>query len=133
MNQPKLAPTSTPIPLWLNAFLPPILWAGFIFIISAQQVIPGPDVFLYDFLLKKTAHMLVYAVFYLLVWRGVKLTINPEASKLHWLLPLIICLLYAVSDEIHQSFVPGRYATLRDVGYDMIGAGLVFFRKYRYI
>jgi len=113
--------------------LPPLVWAGVIFIISNQQVLPGTDVFLYDFLLKKSAHMLVYAVLYWLVYRGVKLTTNSSSVFLHWTLPLVICLVYAVSDEFHQHFVPGRYATMRDIGYDMVGAGAVFLRKYRYI
>jgi VanZ family protein len=30
-------------------------------------------------------------------------------------------LLYAVSDELHQLFVPGREATLLDLGFDALG------------
>ena len=33
----------------------------------------------------------------------------------------VISLLYACLDEVHQSFVPGRAAQLRDVGVDAIG------------
>ena len=36
-------------------------------------------------------------------------------------LALVISLLYACLDEVHQSFVPGRAAQLRDVGVDAIG------------
>ena len=40
---------------------------------------------------------------------------------------LIICVLYACSDEYHQTFVPGRAGTMVDVGVDTAGAvfGLV--------
>ena len=31
-------------------------------------------------------------------------------------------ILYGISDEFHQSFVPGRDASLFDVGVDMVGA-----------
>ncbi len=37
---------------------------------------------------------------------------------------LLFCLLYGISDEYHQSFVPGRYPSLSDIGADFIGAGL---------
>ena len=38
------------------------------------------------------------------------------------ILPALCALLYAVSDEIHQSFVPGRSCELRDVCIDFAGA-----------
>ena len=37
---------------------------------------------------------------------------------------LVISLLYACLDEVHQSFVPGRAAQLQDVGVDAIGFAL---------
>lgn len=37
---------------------------------------------------------------------------------------LVISLLYACLDEVHQSFVPGRAAQLQDVGVDTIGFAL---------
>jgi VanZ family protein len=39
---------------------------------------------------------------------------------------LIGLVLFAVSDEFHQSFVPGRTASLMDVGLDLIGIFLGF-------
>ena len=35
---------------------------------------------------------------------------------------IFISLIYAISDEFHQLFVPGRFASLRDVAIDMIGS-----------
>lgn len=78
--------------------------------------------------------MLVYAVFYFLVARAVEMVATPNTKpSVKVFLPLLIVLLYAVSDEFHQSLVPGRYPTGRDIGYDILGASLVFFRKYKYI
>lgn len=37
---------------------------------------------------------------------------------------LAVSLLYALSDELHQSFVPGRTARWADVGFDFVGAVL---------
>jgi VanZ family protein len=38
-----------------------------------------------------------------------------------------------VLDELHQSTVTGRTATLIDVGFDFAGASLVALRKFNYI
>lgn len=52
-----------------------------------------------------------YAIFYWLVWRTNK----------SFRLSLLLVVLFALSDEWHQTFVPGREGTLRDVGFDTIG------------
>ncbi len=40
---------------------------------------------------------------------------------------LLVAVLYAISDEVHQLFVPGRQATLTDVAIDTAGALLALF------
>ena len=117
----------------LNAYLPPILWATFIFILSSQSVIAGFQESGFDFIFKKAAHLFVYFILYLLLKRAVDQTTNLETSTKHLYVPILICLLYAVSDEFHQSLVPGRYATLRDIGYDMLGVGVAFLKRYNFI
>lgn len=116
-----------------NAYLPPVLWAVLIFVFSSQTTLPGFEESAYDFILKKTAHIGVYLILYLLVLRSVKLTIKNKYDKLIIWLPILICLLYATSDEFHQSLVPGRYSTIRDIGYDMLGVSIAFLKKYSYI
>ncbi len=115
------------------AYLPPILWAILIFIFSAQSLLPGFEESAYDFIFKKLAHISVYLVLYLLVLQAVITTITEKQPKMRLLLPIFICLLYAASDEFHQSLVPGRYATLRDIGYDGLGISIAFLKKYEYI
>ncbi|MBQ8317523.1 MAG: VanZ family protein [Lachnospiraceae bacterium] len=41
---------------------------------------------------------------------------------LRWLLPWLIATLYAVSDEVHQYFIPGRSCQVGDVMIDSAGA-----------
>ena len=115
------------------AYLPPTLWAGFIFFLSAQGILPSFEFSTLDFIFKKSSHMFVYGVLYFLLWRAVRLTIPGPHRAIHWILPMALTLLYAISDELHQNTVPGRYGTFRDVGYDMLGAGIVFLLQYRYI
>lgn len=45
----------------------------------------------------------------------------PAGISCAWLIPLLIGFLYAVSDEIHQYFVPGRAMQARDVLIDTAG------------
>jgi VanZ family protein len=114
-----------------NAYLPPLIWAGVIYLLSAQSMLPSFSVSLHDFLFKKSMHMFVYAVLYFLLYRGVNL--GKKLSTANWWLPMIFCLAYALLDELHQYFTPQRHPSLRDVGYDMLGVMIVFLRKYKYI
>ena len=55
-------------------------------------------------------------------------------SKLIWFVAAVLSILYGASDEWHQTFVPGRYATLADWVADVLGsiAGvLVVYLYYR--
>jgi VanZ family protein len=116
----------------LNAYGPPIVWAVFIYILSAQSALPSFTVSTYDFIFKKCSHIFVYGVLYFLVYRGINLGKTTLKQK-NWLLPYFICFLYAAADELHQIFTPHRTPTFRDVGYDMLGVSIFFLRIYHYI
>jgi VanZ family protein len=122
---------SSKVITYLNAFAPVIIWAAVIFFLSAQEMLPGFTLSIPDFLLKKTGHIIVYALLYFLTLRGFK----KVGRSIHhsWHISIVICLLYAVLDEFHQSTVPGRTATVRDVGFDLLGVGLAFLYKFKYI
>lgn len=130
---PHLPQNQHGILAWLDAFLPPVLWAILIFFLSNQPTLPGPDIYLWDFLFKKSAHMFVYAVLYLLSYRGIYQVTHAGHPRVRLLLPFIICLLYSVSDELHQSLIPNRQPTLRDVGYDSLGMLVAFLKLNDYI
>lgn len=118
-----------------NAVLPPLLWAVLIFIFSSQPTLPSFNLSILDFLFKKSAHIFVYFTLYLLTWRALRL-LQPQLPAHHpriWLIALVLCLLYAITDEYHQSFVAYRTATAQDIGYDMLGVLLAFLWRYRYI
>lgn len=46
----------------------------------------------------------------------------PYKKRIIWV--LIISFLYGLSDEFHQWFVPGRFATFGDVLADSLGGGV---------
>ncbi|HLD28397.1 MAG TPA: VanZ family protein [Patescibacteria group bacterium] len=78
------------------------------------------------------AHVVLYAVLTGLLIRalmssGYKLTVAFFGG-------FIIAILYGISDEVHQSFVPGRESHISDWLFDLIGSYLVlsaYTYKYR--
>lgn len=61
--------------------------------------------------------MLVYGVLYWLIFRAA----NVGRKVKSYFLPLALSLLYALTDEFHQSLTPGRSPTLRDIAFDLLG------------
>jgi len=98
---------------------PVIFWMALIFFMSAQSVLPGVEDTWLDLLIKKGGHFTAYAILAGLVWRA--LAPAPHNVRLMCLVWAIACL-YAVSDEVHQLFVPGRHGTPIDVVIDSAGA-----------
>lgn len=91
-------------------------WMAVIFLMSGRTPGQLPDFGALDLLVKKAGHFLAYGVLALLVLRAVGAVPRP------WLATLLIVVLYAASDELHQTFVPGRMGTAVDVVIDAAGA-----------
>lgn len=78
----------------------------------------------FQFIVRKGAHFSVYALLGGFSYLSV-ITYNKIPFKICSVISASICLIYSVSDEIHQSFVPGRSCELRDVCIDFSGSLLV--------
>jgi VanZ family protein len=67
-------------------------------------------------------HLFAYAILAILLVRGLEHDIQSAFRRygLAWL----VSVLYGVSDEFHQSFVPGRHPSVADVAIDAAGAAL---------
>lgn len=102
----------------LRAWLPAVLWAGIIFAFSAMPDLQSglPQ----DFFLRKVAHAVEFGVLTLLVARAFRRAERWDAKRA-LAGAFVISVLYAFSDELHQTFVPGRSPSLRDVGVDALG------------
>ncbi len=109
-------------------WLPPILWMGLIFFLSSQPTLPSATKIWGDFIFKKLAHITVYAILYFLLVRA-----TGKKTPQSFLFAFAITFLYAVSDEYHQSLVPGRHPSPIDVGYDTIGAAIAYLRLNKYL
>ena len=81
----------------------------------------------YDFPLRKLAHITEYAVLFWLCRRAFRGTWNVPAgaaSKAADIAAAAFSVLYAMSDEYHQSFVRGRSGAWMDVAVDSAGVAL---------
>jgi VanZ family protein len=124
---------------FLLYWLPVLVWMGIIFYISHQDsdsTGQNGDIFMFLFnllnldpvrmvelkvplYLRKLAHVIEYFVLFLLLAR-----LNFQyfkMPKVAWM-SLVVTILYAISDEFHQTFIPGREGKISDVGIDSLGA-----------
>lgn len=124
-----------------------ILWMGLVFFFSHQQgevssktsegfikqileMIPGINNMsdiekanLIDnihLLIRKLAHFSIYAVGGIIMFLWIN-TYNFSVAKA-FIMALGMCFIYAVSDEVHQTFIAGRSGEIRDVCIDTLGA-----------
>ena len=76
-------------------------------------------------------HIGEYGLLAILMYRVLKLQLN-HFNGFIYLLSFVITILYAISDEAHQYFVPGRFPTLIDIIFDTIGIilGLCYISLY---
>ena len=128
---------------FLRYWLPIILWMAIIFagstdLMSAEHtsriIVPLLRWFFptispltlvrVEFFLRKAAHVSEYAVLAVLLYRAFVHTILQSRRVLSAGLVLLSCAAYAASDEFHQSFIPSRTSSLRDVMIDLCGATL---------
>ena len=130
----------------LRYWVPLVLWMAVIFWASSDSdsgrrgsrllgpllrwMMPGVPSATIDeviFLVRKLAHLSEYAVLAMLacrlfgIWPGPS---DPRRPSRPFFLAWGFCVLYAVSDEWHQSFVPTRVGSVWDVVIDAAGAGL---------
>ena len=131
----------------MRRFVPVLLWMGVIFLLSTdigsaahtQPVVHGILYRLFaghlgaelvdrvDWDVRKCAHVTIYTILSLLLYRSVAMGSASFRSR-NILLTFVIGVLYAASDEYHQSFVASRGASAADVLMDSYGVlvGLVF-------
>lgn len=108
---------------WLNASLvPPLLYMGFIFALSSipdDASFSGPALLLAYPNLNNFLHIPLFGGLAWL-WLGYLRQTLPN-NRTAEILCVTICLLFALSDELHQMFVPGRFASVTDVLLDVVG------------
>ncbi len=115
-------------------WLPMLLWMAVIYWLSDQPHLPHParKLGFSDYLFDYSAHAFTFGFLVVLAWRVIMLRPSFLPSILV-ATPLLstgaFTALYALCDEIHQLFVPGRWAMLSDwladLGGILIALGLL--------
>jgi VanZ family protein len=119
---------------------PLVIWAALIFI-GSSSILSGSNTStflvqpmrwlfptasdstlqLVHLLIRKAGHLTEYAI---LAWLAARAFRTSSSELLHhgwFLVALILVVLYSLSDEFHQSFVPSRGASLLDCAIDSVG------------
>ena len=78
------------------------------------------DIDFLHFLVRKGAHLFSYFVLGILLVNAFRMS-GMVAGKYYYL-SLAICVIYGMTDELHQLLVPGRSGQVRDVLIDSVGA-----------
>lgn len=117
----------------IKSWLPVLLWAAIIFFFSAN---PDPYRYLPEswrtLIPIRTAsssslaewigqimHFVEYAILAFLLMRALTMTFPPTTNIS--LLTIVLAMVFALSDEIHQIFVPGRAFQVVDLVIDLLG------------
>lgn len=118
------------MPVCLSRWLPAVLWMAVIFAASSFSRADGePGIGPWD----KLAHLVAYGILGWLIARAMF-----EGRRITWagvVLVTLLATLYGMSDEFHQSFVPGREVSAGDLAADaagaLLGAGILYWLHAR--
>lgn len=117
-------------------WFPAILWGAFIIFLATIPDLKSTLPTTLDLIFRKIGHMVVYFVMTLFLARiGLREVTEKSVRLAAIFVAAFGSLLLAFMDENIQAFVPGRSGSVRDVGFDLIGAlgamGMLFFWNKR--
>ena len=132
--------------LFLRYWLPVLLWMLFIFGMSTNAgsthntsriigpilrwfdpTIPDETIRSIQLVIRKCAHFTEYGILAALLWRARRKPFRDDSRpwlRSHAVFAFLGAAAFAVSDEWHQSYVPSREGSLRDVLIDCSGAAV---------
>ena len=101
--------------------IPALLWMSFIFYLSSRSTIGIGQTKTDRFLILKSFHLIEYAILFIFLFFALR---KKSQSA-------IIAYCYALSDELHQAFIPGREGKFVDTLIDLVGIviGVLLIKK----
>jgi VanZ family protein len=132
------------LPRFVRYWMPAIIWMALIFLGSTDMLsAEHTSRFLVPFFrwldpqislatlnaiqvgVRKLGHLTEYAILAMLLWRALRSGTRWQMKmSILLLVAALVCAIFAASDEFHQSFVPSRTSSPRDVMIDICGAFL---------
>lgn len=125
------------------SIIPVIIWALIIFIMSSfnaeesanqsnfivniiASIFNINNISLLSLIIRKLAHFTEYLILGVLV---INMFTKNNVRK-SYILSILLCIIYATSDEIHQIFTPGRACQIKDILIDSVGSitGIYLFK-----
>lgn len=103
----------------LKRWAPVALWMSLIYGLSAQSHLPTPEHRWLDVVIEKSAHAFEFGVLTLLLLRA--LPTDPSSRRRSLIFAVCVACVYALTDEFHQRYVPGRSADWTDILADWSG------------
>ena len=118
------------LPRWVRDYIPLILWMLLIYAVSSRSTLVDLNSQIGEKLTFKSSHIVAYAVLAWFWWRALSPRRDVEWPLL--VITFVLTVLYGISDEIHQLYVPGRHGRVTDVLFDASGALLMvlFLRRF---
>ena len=109
-------------------WVPVFIWGAVIFTLSSFSTFPKAvePIFSFD----GVAHAVEYAIFSFLLARAFKNSKKDKIRNCFRLLAVVCAIVYGVTDEFHQSFIPLRTPSVVDLIFDALGGiiGQMFYR-----
>jgi len=84
---------------------------------------------------RKCAHLTVYGFLALMYWRAFRRPVKNDTRPWSWIEArnaIIGVMIYAITDEVHQAFVPMRQGSVLDVFIDTIGGAVGLLALWTY-
>jgi len=114
---------------FLVYWFPVIIYAAMIFIMSSMPKTLTESLYVFPHS-DKVGHFFEYTIFGFLMIRALNSSARPRTNISLRTMAVLLCVLYAVTDEIHQHFIPSRSMEFADLISDGLGAfiGQIFFK-----
>lgn len=109
-------------------WLPVFLFAGLIFYLSSIPVLGLPGVPEIE-LLPAVGHVVEYAILSFLLFRAVANAESPVLRMNAYVFAITFAVLFGITDELHQFFVPGRDCSGLDLFFDGVGSCLILVQR----
>lgn len=117
--------------IFIRFWFPVIVYSGIIFWVSSWPSIDTPPLIPH---LDKFLHVVEFGIFGLLLGRALRRSGFKWTSRKVLFIVLVCSFFYGLSDEYHQSFVPGRNSSFIDVLADTVGGflgGLLYIKHQK--